>query len=64
MTIAYLCDPITRDERPVNVTDKQIRGVGGWLLGHYKNDKKKTAIVYAKLFKLQAKSGSFSRPLN
>ena len=64
MTIAYLCDPITRDKMPVNVTDKQIKGVRGWLLKHYKNNKKKTAIVYVELLKLRAKSGPFSRPLN
>ena len=49
MTIAYPCDPTARDKRPVNVTDKQIKGVGGWLLKHYKNDKKKASIVYAEL---------------
>jgi hypothetical protein len=64
ITIAYLYDPIARDKRPINVTNKQIKGVGGWLLEHYKNDKKKTAIVYAELLKLQARSGPFSRPLN
>ena len=49
MTISYLCDPTARDERPVNITDKQIRGIGGQLLRHYKNDKKKASIVYAEL---------------
>jgi hypothetical protein len=83
MTIAYLCDPVTRDKMPVEVTDKQIKGtfiillpaircltdkqikgVGGWLLKHYKNDEKKTATVYAELLELRAKSGPFSRPLD
>ena len=52
MTIAYLCDPVTCDERPVNITDEQIRDIGGWLLEHYKNNKKKTATVYAELLEL------------
>ena len=60
MTIAYLCDPV---ERPVDVTDEQIRGVGGWLFEHYKNDEKKTATVFAELLELRAKSGHFDRPL-
>ena len=64
MTIAYLCDPVARDERPIDVTDKQIKGIGGWLLEHYKNDEKKTATVYAELLKLRARSGPFSRPLD
>ena len=64
ITITYLCDPIARDKRPINVTDKQIKGVRGWLLEHYKNDKKKTATVYAELLELQARSGPFSRPLD
>jgi len=46
ITIAYLCNPITRNKRPINITDKQIRGVRGWLLKYYKNDEKKTATVY------------------
>ena len=61
MTIAYLCDPITRDKKPVNITNKQIKGVRDWLLGYYKKDEKKTATVYAKFLKLRAKSGPFSR---
>jgi len=52
MTIAYLCNPVARDKMPVEVTDKQIKGVGGWLLKHYKNNKKKTATVYAELLEL------------
>ena len=64
ITIAYLCDPIARNKRPINVTDRQIRGVRGWLLEHYKNDEKKTATVYAELLELRAKLGPFSRPLN
>ena len=49
ITIAYLCDPTARDKRPVNVTNKQIKGVRGWLLRYYKNNKKKASIVYAEL---------------
>ena len=64
MTIAYLCDPITRNERPVDVTNIQIKGVGSWLLKYYKKDEKKTTTVYAELLELQAKSSPFSRPLN
>jgi len=64
ITIAYLCNPIARDKIPINITDKQIKGVRGWLLKHYKNDKKKTATVYIELLKLRAKLGPFSRPLN
>ena len=64
MTIAYLYNPIARNKRPIDVTDKQIKGVRGWLLEHYKNNKKKTAIVYAELLKLRARLGPFSRPLN
>ena len=64
MTIAYLCDPVARDKRPIDVTDKQIKGVRGWLLEYYKNNKKKTATVYAELLKLRARLGPFSRPLN
>ena len=64
MTIAYLYDPVARDEIPIEVTDKQIKGVRGWLLKHYKNDEKKTATVYAELLELRAKSGPFSRPLD
>ena len=52
MTIAYLCNPVARDKMPVEVTDKQIKGVGGWLLKHYKNNEKKTAIVYIELLEL------------
>src|SRR6266702_8864144 len=64
MTITYLYNPITRNKRPVDVTNTQIRGVGSWLLKYYKNNKKKTATVYAELLKLQAKSGPFSRPFD
>ena len=64
MTIAYLYNPIARNKRPIDVTDKQIKGVRGWLLEHYKNNKKKTATVYAEFLKLRARLGPFSRPLN
>ena len=64
MIIAYLYNPIARNKRPINITDRQIRGVGGWLLEYYKNDEKKTATVYAELLELQAKLGPFSRPFN
>ena len=64
MTIAYLYNPIARDKRSINITDKHIKGVGGWLLEHYQNDEKKTATVYAELLELRAKSGPFSRPLD
>src|ERR1700733_12592435 len=49
MTIAYLCDLTARNKRPVNIINKQIRGIGGWLLRHYKNNEKKASIVYAEL---------------
>jgi hypothetical protein len=52
MIIAYLCDPVACNEMPVEVTDKQIKGIRGWLLKHYKNDEKKTATVYAELLEL------------
>jgi len=64
MTIAYLYNPITRNKRLINITDKQIKGVGSWLLKHYKNDEKKTATVYAEFLKLRVKLGPFSRPFN
>ena len=37
---------------PVKVTNKQIKGIRGWLLKHYKNNEKKTAIVYTELLEL------------
>ena len=52
ITITYLYNPITYNKRPINITNRQIRGIGDWLLEHYKNDKKKIATVYAKLLKL------------
>ena len=36
--IAYLYNPIIYNEMPIEVTNKQIKSVGGWLLKHYKND--------------------------
>ncbi len=52
MTIAYFYNPITRNKRPINITDMQIKGIRSWLLKYYKNDEKKTAIVYTELLKL------------
>ena len=52
MTITYFYDFITRDKRLINVTNKQIKGVKNWLLKYYKNNEKKTAIMYIKFLKL------------
>ena len=65
--IAYLCDPVARMQRPVEIAKWQLDGMEKYLVQYYKvrgeTTDKKASEVYGQLINLKEREGAFAREI-
>ena len=64
MAIAYICDPLAQEERPVVLTQKMRVGVQKFLLQHYQENRERAGRVWSELCDILARRGIWASEVN